>query len=166
MPPRRLARLLVSLPLLLAAAVASGVPPPKVAARAQLAPEVAAMQIYRDHARARTPLYGRDDRRRLDRYFEKDLADLVIADMLQATEEPGVLDGDPLYDAQDFEISNLAVRAPTWRDGYAEVVVTFDNFGESRRILLVLAPEPSRWKIHDIRYEDGRSLRDLLTQAP
>ena len=73
--------------------------------------------------------------------------------------EVPTLNGDPFVDAQDWEISNLAVSART--DGAtATGQVTFVNAGTPVRLTLALVLTPAGWRISDIRAPSG-SLRAL-----
>jgi hypothetical protein len=117
--------------------------------------------LYRDHDGQHGPFFQTDSREPLDRYFEPSLADLIWKDAVEAKGEVGALDFDPLYDAQDVEPKNLTVH-PAQADGAAlRVPVSFDSYGEKRQLTYVLARAGETWKISDIRYADGRTLRDV-----
>ncbi|WP_101069177.1 vWA domain-containing protein [Roseovarius salinarum] len=83
----------------------------------------------------------------------------------------GKLGFDPLYDAQDAEITDLEVRpdpeVPLLR-GAAQVRVEMRNFGEPRAMLytLVRVPPSGDWQISDIQSLDsGWSLAVILDDA-
>jgi Mg-chelatase subunit ChlD len=90
-----------------------------------------------------------------------------LVDGLVQQEIQGLLQFDPVYDAQDASISDLSVRrdpdAPVLQ-GAAQIRVTFTNFGApvSHHYTLVTVADGS-WQISDI-YSDtnGWSLADLL----
>ena len=120
-------------------------------------------QLYQQHAKDASPFFQTTSRELVDTYFEKSLADLIWNDAVAAAGEVGALGFDPLYDAQDTEIKNFAVQPATLANDQAQVVVTFDNFGERQKIIWSLVPSGDAWKISDVTYGDGRTLRDTYT---
>ena len=96
------------------------------------------------------------------RYFAADLAGAMIADQAAAAKRGEVpeLDGDPFVDAQDFEITDLAIK--TTMDGASKATgtVTFKNFGEAQSVTLDLVKTANGWRIADIRMKE-RTLREL-----
>src|SRR5260370_450885 len=84
------------------------------------------------------------------RFFAPDLARAMDRDMRQAKQQkqPPTLNGDPFVDAQDWQVSDLVVRA-SGAGETATGVVSFANFVQPKRlaIALVLAsPKPSSWE--------------------
>jgi hypothetical protein len=123
-------------------------------------------ELYREHDAQRSPFFQTDSKERLDRYFEPSLADLIWKDVVESKGEVGALDFDPLYDAQDVEPKNFTVH-PAQPDGTTvRVPVSFDSYGEKRQLTYVLTPAAGAWKISDIRYADGRTLRDVYRPVP
>jgi hypothetical protein len=118
-------------------------------------------ELYREHDAARSPFFQTDSRARLDRYFEPSLADLIWKDVVESKGEVGALDFDPLYDAQDIEPKNFTIHPAQVEGATVRVPVSFDSYGEKRELTYVLAPAAGAWKITDIRYADGRTLRDV-----
>ena len=98
----------------------------------------------------------------LDEFFESQLASLIWKDAVTSKGEVGALDGDPLFNAQDMEIKNFQVRQPVYREGKANVVVSFENFGEKQRIVFELVSQKTGWKIANIKYDDGTSILGIL----
>ena len=98
----------------------------------------------------------------LYKYFEKGLADMIWKDAVSSKGEVGALDGDPLYDAQDMEIKKFAIGKPGYADGKATVNVTFTNFGQPKSFVFTLVNGRSGWRIDNIEYGEGRSLRGYL----
>src|SRR5437762_8328257 len=90
--------------------------------------------LYKAHRRKRSPFFQTRSRALLYKYFEKGLADLIWKDATTSKGEVGVIDGDPLYDAQDMEIKAFAIGKPAYENGKAKVAVTFTNFGEQKKI--------------------------------
>jgi hypothetical protein len=120
--------------------------------------------LYRDHDADRSPFFQTTSKDPVDRFFEPSLADLIWKDAVDAQGEVGALGFDPLYDAQDVEPKNFTVH-PAQADGAnVRVPVSFESHGEKRQLTYVLARAGSGWKISDIRYADGRTLRDAYRQ--
>lgn len=138
---------------------------PAVATRAAAPPrdaETLVAALYSDHAAERSPFFQTGSRAPLDRYFEPSLAELIWKDAVDAKGEVGALDFDPLYDAQDVEPKNLTVHPAQPDGGALRVPVSFESYGEKRQLTYVLASSADgTWKISDIRYADGRTLRDV-----
>src|SRR5206468_7220680 len=70
----------------------------------QVSPDALVKDLYRAHDQKRGPFFQTKSRALLDKYFEKTLANMIWKDRVTSKGEVGVLDGDPLYDAQDMEI--------------------------------------------------------------
>src|SRR4051812_48719899 len=67
-------------------------------------PEALVTELYQAQKNKRGPFFQRRSRALVDKYFVKTLADLIWKDAHGPKDEVGVIDGDPLYDAQDMEI--------------------------------------------------------------
>ena len=104
-------------------------------------------QLYQAHRSKHDPL---DETQLLGRYFDAALLKLYLKD------------SDPLYNAQDFQISDFSVSAPEMAGGETRVTVHFKNIGKPARIIYVLSRTADGWKISDIRYDDGLSLKKIL----
>lgn len=118
-------------------------------------------ELYRANDAQRDPFFQTDSRALLDKYFETSLADLIWKDALDAKGEVGALDFNPLYDAQDVEPKNLVVHEAQDDAGTVRVPVSFESYGEKRQLTYVLVRAGEAWKISDILYADGRTLRKV-----
>lgn len=143
---------------------AAAQPSPSAAARPAVAPEAFVRDLYKEHDAERSPFFQTEDRARVDRHFDKSLADLIWKDAVESKGEVGALGADPLYNAQDTEIKNFNVRTVSQSEGRAEVAATFDNFGEKQRIVYRLVAAGADWKIADIDYGEGTTLSKMLKQ--
>ena len=124
----------------------------------KLAPNALVADLYKTHKRKRGPFFQTRSRALLYKYFEKGLADLIWKDAVTSKGEVGVIDGDPLYDAQDMEIKNFAIAKPRYEAGRALVDVNFENFGRKKTITFIVVNGKTGWRIRDIVYGEGRTL--------
>lgn len=116
--------------------------------------------LYRQHKRE-SPFFQHQSRALVDRYFDKELADLIW-NIPESPGEVGPLDGDPLYNAQDMEIRSFFIHPAVLKNGTATVLVTFTNFGKKQEVKFVLASGQAGWKISNIKYDDGTDLIGIL----
>jgi hypothetical protein len=144
------------------------------AQRAQTTPDALVRSLYTAHKNRRTdPLFQMKNRPLLEKYFAKDLAELLWKDAKTSAEknEVGALDGDPLYNAQDMKITAFRIKPPEYGEGnrdLADVPVTFKNFGKEETVLFRVERDSRKaWKITDIFYTgndtSSSSLRKILT---
>jgi hypothetical protein len=95
----------------------------------------------------------------LDRFFDKTLAGYIWKDLTTHQDEVGVLDFDPFYNAQDFDIKNFSIGEPKIEGDRASVPVSFVNFDRKDKLTYSLVRRSdAAWKISDIKYTDGTSL--------
>lgn len=118
--------------------------------------------LYSAHQGKADPLVYPVSKKLLGAYFEKGLLSLYLKDQSESKGEVGKLDFDPLYDAQDFEIKDFAVALATQEKDSAEVAASFKNMGTSEKIVFLLSNTAQGWRITDIKYSDGRTLKGIL----
>jgi len=127
-------------------------------------PEDFIRSLYRFHQPGRDTPDWFGDKQTLSKYFDKELTALFIKDDECAKREQGVcnLDFDPIYDAQDFEkeTTNLQIAAVAGQPDLFNV--TFTNLG-TRTLVYRLTNTPSGWRISDIKYPEGPSLKEILS---
>ncbi|HSK73536.1 MAG TPA: DUF3828 domain-containing protein [Pyrinomonadaceae bacterium] len=128
----------------------------------QISPDALVKDLYKVHGQdfenqSERILDGKS-RRLLDKYFDKNLADLFWKDLTLHQEEVGVIDFDPFYNAQDIEIKNLSVGKAQIEGEKATVAVTFNNYSQKETVTYLLAKKNGAWKISDIRYKSGDTL--------
>jgi hypothetical protein len=128
----------------------------------RLSPNALVADLYREHNRKHSPFFQTRSRALLYKYFEKSLADMIWKDAVSSKGEVGALDGDPLYDAQDTEIKAFVIGKASYEGGKARVPVTFTNLGQPKSFLFTLVNGRSGWRIYNIEYGEGRSLRGYL----
>lgn len=112
-----------------------------------------------------SPFFQTKNRALVDKYFAKDLADMIWNDAVAAKGEVGAIDFDPLYNSQDPQITNLVVGAPKEDSGPDDVIVKVDfkNNGKADSVgFTIRREEDKQWKIHDISYSSGDELASIL----
>jgi hypothetical protein len=126
---------------------------------AELSPKNIVAQLYQAHRSKHDPL---DQTDLLGRYFDPDLLKLYLKDKREANGEVGRLDGDPLYNAQDTEIKDFSISGAETVGAETRVTVHFKNLDRPTRLVYVLTRTADGWRISDIRYDDGSSLKKIL----
>lgn len=120
----------------------------------RVSPRSVVLSLYNQHRR-QSPFFQTRSRALLDRYFTRELANLIWSDARSSRGEVGALDGDPLFNAQDMQIKKFALRERTAEVNAAEVAASFENFDQRHEILFRLVPAGTSWKIADIAYDAG-----------
>jgi hypothetical protein len=98
------------------------------------------------------------------RYFAPALAALIIKDRKDARGEVGMLDSDPFIDAQDWEIGAVNVTVQDIAADKARATVAFKNLGRPTTVVLDLVKLKQGWRISDIAWDRGQTLRGLLAK--
>ena len=129
---------------------------------AATSPKKVVTNLYSAHKGKADPLQYPASKKLLGAYFEKGLLSLYLKDQSESKGEVGKLDFDSLYDAQDFDIKDCSVSLVAERKDSAEVAASFKNMGTSERIVFLLSNTAEGWRITDIKYSDGRTLREIL----
>ena len=92
------------------------------------------VQLYKEHSGKSDPLQYPASKKLLPNYFYKPLLDLNLKDQEDSKGEVGKIDFDPLYDAQDFEISDFnLVALPPNKKGSGYLAARFKNMGVEPR---------------------------------
>lgn len=118
--------------------------------------------LYKQHDAKKSPFFQTTDRARVDKYFTKELADLIWKDAKTADGAIGAIDFDPLYDAQDIDIKNLVVGSAVNSKDAGTVPVTFANFGSKKTITFSIKLNGENWRISDIKYSAGQTLLKII----
>ncbi len=128
-----------------------------------VASEPLVVELYKQHDADKGPFRERK-RAVVDKYFAKPLADLIWKDQQTPAGELGMLDFDPLYNAQDVEIKNLSVGKATVNGEKATVPVSFENYSEKKKVIFQMVRQADSWKIADISYGDGFTLLSVFKE--
>lgn len=129
----------------------------------QPTPEVVVANLYKQHKKA-SPFFQTRSRAILDKYFDKQLADLLWKDANTKREDVGPLNGDPLYNAQDMEIKKFVIGKAAITGKAAKLKVSFVNFDRNEEILFDLVSTPAGWRVSNLTYADGTTLIGILKQ--
>ena len=131
-----------------------------------MTPEAVVKDLYTAQKANRGPFFQKKSRALVDKYFIGDLADLIWKDAVGTKKgEVGGLDFDPLYYAQDTQITNFVV---TKADENNVVKVRFKNMGKDEEISfsLTTANTSSKvYKIDSIVYSDAEDLESFLSAS-
>ena len=129
---------------------------------AATSPKEVVTRLYTAHKGKADPLQYPASKKLLGAYFENGLLSLYLKDQSESKGEVGKLDFDPLYDAQDFDIKDFSIALVAEQNDSAEVAASFKNIGKSEKIVFLVSKTAQGWRITDIKYSDGRSLKEIL----
>ena len=145
--------------LILAAASISFAQKKTAATPTATTPDQVVRNLYAAHkSDAANPFFQTKNRALVDKYFLKQFGDIIW----KTSANEGGWNFDPLYYAQDTEITNFVVNKA---DANGIVKVNFKNFGKPEEIAFSLVKETTAsktWKIESIVYSDAEDLASLL----
>lgn len=124
----------------------------------QTVPEELIKDLYKTHEKDNAGILNGKSRKLLDKYFDKNLANLIWKDLTTHQDEVGVIDFDIFYNTQDPLIKNLKVNPAKIEGAKATVPVTFTNTNVKETVTYLMTQQNNAWKISDIRYREGGSL--------
>jgi hypothetical protein len=131
-------------------------------------PDAVVRDLYAAQKAGKGPFFQYKNRPLVDRYFSKDLANMIWKDAVKAKGEVGTIDFDPLYNSQDPQVTDFAIGKPREESGpdHAFVAATFKNNGKADRVDFELQRDQGKtWKIVGIHYNDGEDLGSTLRYA-
>jgi hypothetical protein len=143
---------------LLTAALALLAPPPALAAEDD--PVTVVRELYRVHGEAEKTKQSVLKPPLRDRFFSRSLARLLAED---GKRREARLTYDPIYNAQDFKISDLAVSLKSRQGEKAVVEARFKNFSQPTRLEYDMVRERGAWRVADIR-SNGMQPDGMLTR--
>ena len=124
----------------------------------QLTPDALLRDLYKVHAQKNSNILNDKSRKLLDKYFDRNLANLIWRDLTTHRNEYGVIDFDIFYNTQDPLIKNVSVGKPKINGTKATVSVSFYNAGAKETVVYTLVKQNAAWKISDIKYRNGDTL--------
>ena len=128
-------------------------------------PEEFIRSLYQFHQPGKDTPDWFGDQQTLSNYFDNELTNLFLKNAECEKREQGVcnLDFDPVYEAQDFDEKTTNLEIAAVADQPDSFKVTFTNLG-TRTLVYKLTNTSSGWRISDIKYAEGPSLKELLSQ--
>ncbi|HEX8311825.1 MAG TPA: hypothetical protein VF614_10935 [Chthoniobacteraceae bacterium] len=157
--------------VILFAAVSASLAEPKFTGPA---PDVLVKELYKLHDAQKGPFADTKKKAVVERFFGKELAELIRTKAAGEDGEMGALDFDALYGSQDPQIKGFKVGEVHFGgvlkreddepiDGLAVLDVNFKDSGKPVRIGVQCEQDAKKaWKIVDLHYSDGRSLSGIL----
>jgi ABC-type transporter MlaC component len=124
----------------------------------QLTPDALLRDLYKVHGQKNSNILSNKSRKLLDKYFDRNLANLIWKDLTTHRNEYGVIDFDIFYNTQDPLIKNVSVAQPKIKGANATVSVSFSNSGVKEIVVYTLVRQNGAWKISDIKYRNGDTL--------
>ena len=127
-------------------------------------PDGVVRELYRVHNDGKGGVFEARGKKYIYKFFDQKLADLIWKNISDTPEgEVGNLDFDPLYNAQDTQITNFLIGKPVISTGdEATVRVTFRNFGQRTSIKFAMINGKAGWQIKNIIYGNDSDLIKLL----
>lgn len=145
-------------------------PPPALQAPAP-DPELAVARAivgacYKDHLRRRVG-FDRAAVKAKRRWFTPGLMAALVEELKrpQDPDEAPYINGDPFTNSQE-PVTSKWVGAAKRVEGGVEVALHMEGEGFKRDFQVILKLEKAGWRIDDLRYDDGTTLRGLLAAAP
>ena len=130
-------------------------------------PDGVVRELYRVHHNGKGGVFEAKGKKYIYKYFDQKLADLIWKDISETPEgDVGNLDFDPLYNAQDTQITNFLVGKPLTKDEESTVLVTFRIFGQGTSIKFEIHHSPEGWRIKNVIYGNKSDLVTLLSPHP
>ena len=128
-------------------------------------PEIFIESIYDNHRPLSSRAISFDNKEVLLKYFDDELTRLFIKDDECKKRAGGIcsLDFDPIYDAQDFEENTTILKIKRLKIP-SSFEVTFNNLGV-RKLIYKLTKTNDGWRISDIKYPEGHSLKEILSSG-
>lgn len=132
-------------------------------------PENFIRSLYKYHLSQYDKNYWFDNKEKLSKYFDSTLIALLLHDEKCKNETHGIcnLDFDPIIDAQDLD-NKYPVSIEVKRLNYKSQThckVIFTNITK-RTICYELRRTKLGWRVSDITYSNGQSLKKLLSKKP
>ena len=127
-------------------------------------PDAVIRELYRVHNNGKGGVFEAKGKKYIYKYFDQKLADLIWKDISETPEgEVGNLDFDPLYNAQDTQVTNFLVGKPVTNGDEASALVTFRNFGKKSSITFNMHHSSAGWQISNLVYGDKSDLVNMLS---
>ena len=121
-------------------------------------------ELYRVHNNGKGGVFEVKGKKYIYKFFDQKLADLIWKDLTQTPQgEVGNLDFDPLYNAQDTEITKFQIAKPVMEGDKSTVLVSFRNFGQQTTVKFEMENVRGAWRIENVIYGDKSDLIKILS---
>jgi len=131
------------------------------AAKGELATVAFVEKLYQAHDSEKGP-FADVTKVGLDQWFSPSLSAVLLKALTQS-DEP-IIDFDPLYYAQDFEIKDMKiVQEVNEDDAEASVLVSFRNFDKPTTLRLHLSNTEKGWRVTNVIYATS-DLRTIVSE--
>ncbi len=131
----------------------------------QDSPQSLLRELYRVHAQGEGSLLDPQATARRQEFFTPTLVTALDSELKRADpEKQGKLDFDPFYNAQETDLGEMDIAVPKMRGLAVDAIVRFENSGSPIEIVYRLIQDPHGWRIDDIAYGGGHTLRKTLTE--
>lgn len=129
------------------------------------APEQIVKDLYAQHDKPGYPFFQNKNRSLVDKYFTKELANLIWADAVDARDGVGKIGFDPIYVSQDGKITALKIIRDQVEGDQAIVLASFKNEGKDVNVIFVAERVNKIWKISNITADDYNLIDTLSSEA-
>jgi hypothetical protein len=133
-------------------------------AKNEQTPEQFLQKLYQGNPTSKPPI-DLTKKENLNKYFDGDLVRLFLKDFECQKKSGGIcnLDFDPIYDAQDMEAKTTNLKVSKVKGQGEQFAVTFTNI-DTRTLIYTLKNTKEGWRISDIKYPQGPSLKEILSR--
>lgn len=136
---------------------------PAVAASPNDSPQDLMRELYRVHDQGNGPLLDPAGGQQRRIFFTESLAAALDEELNRADpEELGKLDFDPFYNAQETELGDLDFAVAKVSGNATVAIARFSNYGDPVEISYRVVDDGRGWRIDDIDFGEGRTLRKIL----
>ncbi len=126
-------------------------------------PQTLLRALYEVHDEGNGPLMRSEGRAQRRVFFTESLAAALEREIDRPDpEELGNLDFDPFYNAQETELGAMDIAVAKVSGNATVALVRFDNGGDPIEIAYRVILGGEAWRIDDIEYGEGRTLRKTL----
>lgn len=120
-------------------------------------------ELYRVHDHGKGPLLDPAAAKERRIFFTESLAAALDQELNRPDPaELGNLDFDPFYYAQDTDLGELDFAVAKVSGNATVAIARFSNFGEPIEISYRVVDDGRGWRIDDIDYGEGNTLRKIL----
>lgn len=126
-------------------------------------PQALMRELYRVHAEGDGPLLRSEGKAERRVFFTASLVEALEREIDRPDpEELGNLDFDPFYNAQETDLGALDIAVAKVSGNATVALARFENGGNPIEVAYRVVLDGEAWRIDDIEYGEGRTLRKTL----